>query len=143
MLMPDPQTTPSDNLKPSPVMGLDKPFTGDEPKKDGVDPETGLFHGIDPETKERVSVTLAGLQAQFGKEKGEQIYLKIAGIGGGSVFFNARAEATDFRPTLGISGLRTSLQDLQEHLGLENGQKRFELNQKYIAQVESILTGKE
>lgn len=141
--MPDPQANPTDNSKPTVIMGVNKPLTGDDRKKDGVDEETGLFHGVDEETNKRLSVTLAGLQAQFGKEKGEEIYLKIAGIGGGSVFFNPRAEATEFRPALGIGGLLVSLEDLQAHLGPEEGQKRFDLNKKYAAEVERILAAKE
>lgn len=124
--------------------GIDKPFSKKEAKEiDGVDEETRLFHGIDPETKERVSVTLEGLQAEFGKEEGERKYLAIAGIAGGSVFFNAKAEATNFRPPLGISGLSASLEELQERLGQEAGQKRFDDNKKYAAQVEEILASTE
>jgi hypothetical protein len=138
---PNPQTPPAKPI--ASVVGIDTPFTGKDLKRDGIDEETGLFHGIDPETKTRLSVTLPGLQAQFGREKGEEIYLKIAGVGGGSVFFNPRGEATDFRPALGIGGLLISLKDLQAHLGPEEGQKRFDLNKKYAAEVERILTAKE
>jgi hypothetical protein len=138
---PNPQTQPAKT--PASVVGIDTPFTGKDLKRDGVDEETGLFHGIDSETHKRLSVTLAGLQAEFGKEKGEEVYLKIAGIGGGSVFFNPRAEATEFRPALGIGGLLVSLEDLQEHLGPEEGQKRFDLNKKYATEVERILAAKE
>jgi hypothetical protein len=84
--------------------GLTTPFPeGKLPE--GVDEETRLFHGVDPETNERVTVTLEGLKAEFGKKVGEEKYLAIAGIAGGSVFFNPKAEATNYRPPLGISGL--------------------------------------
>lgn len=97
---------PVSKAPPMSVAGLTKPFTGkDDLAKDGVDEETGLFHGVHPDTKERVSVTLEGLKAEFGDELGEKKYLAIAGIGGGSVFFQPMAEATSFRPPLGISGL--------------------------------------
>jgi hypothetical protein len=73
--------------------------------REGVDSETGLFEGVDPEGSERVSVTFEGLKAEFGDKIGEQTYIKIAGIAGGSVFFNPATEATSFRPPLGISKL--------------------------------------
>lgn len=98
--MPDPQITSS------PILGLDKPFTGKDVNKPGVDSETGLFEGIHPENNERISVTLQALQAQFGETKGEEKYLKIAGVRGGSVFFNPNAEATNFRPPLGLKALK-------------------------------------
>jgi len=103
--MPDTETTPTP-AKSSAGMGLSKPFPPKEAEAmDGVDSETGLFHGIHPDTKERLAVTLEGLKAEFGDELGEKKYLAIAGIAGGSVFFNPKAEATNYRPPLGISGL--------------------------------------
>lgn len=88
-------------------LGVSKPFSQTEAEAtEGIDSETGLFEGVHPETNERVSVTLAGLQTQFGKELGEKKYLAIAGIAGGSVFFNPTFEATSFRPPLGISSLK-------------------------------------
>lgn len=88
----------------SQVRGIDKPFSAKEAKEtEGVDSETGLFDGVDPDTKERVSVSVEGLKAEFGDELGEKKYLEIAGVNGGSVFFNPYAEATSYRPPLGIS----------------------------------------
>ena len=91
--------------RPAQVEGLHVPFKAGK-LPEGVDAETRLFHGVDPETKERVSVSLEGLKAEFGDKVGEQKYMKIAGLAGGSVFFNPAAEATDYRPPLGISGLK-------------------------------------
>lgn len=92
--------------KATATLGLTKPFTDKKDlDKEGVDSETGLFHGIDPESSERVTVTLEGLKAEFGDKLGEQKYVKVAGIAGGSVFFNPSFEATSFRPPLGISKL--------------------------------------
>lgn len=112
------------SIKPKPAkasgVGLNTPFPeGKLPE--GVDEETRLFHGVDPETKERVSVTLEGLKAEFGDKEGEAKYLKIASVGGGAVFFNPSFEATSYRPPLGISGLKG----------------------KNKTQVEAILTAKE
>lgn len=89
------------------VVGLHTPFAADAKlPHEGVDEETRLFHGVDPENFERVTVSLEGLQAEFGKELGEKKYLQIAGMAGGSVFFNPGAEATSYRPPLGVSGLK-------------------------------------
>lgn len=88
------------------VKGLDVPFAATDNLPDGVDEETRLFHGIHPESLERLAVTLDGLKAEFGDKEGEEKYLKIAGIAGGSVFFNPKAEATNYRPPLGIAGLK-------------------------------------
>lgn len=95
------------NIKPkaAKVRGVEEPFP-DGKLPEGVDPETRLFEGVDPETSERVSVTLAGLQAEFGDKQGEAKYLKIAGIGGGAVFFQPKTEATSYRPPLGIHSLK-------------------------------------
>jgi hypothetical protein len=90
------------------VQGLDVPFAKNHFKgevPEGIDPETMLFHGVLPDTKERVVVTLEGLRAEFGDELGEKKYLQIAGMFGGAVFFNPAAEATHYRPPLGIAGL--------------------------------------
>src|SRR5687768_14038303 len=97
----------AETVNTSKVTELDVPFAkGEKLPREGVDEETRLFHGVDPETFERVTVSLEGLKSEFGDELGEQKYLKIAGIAGGSVFFNPRAEATSYRPPLGISGLK-------------------------------------
>lgn len=125
-------------------LGTVKPFSAKEAvATEGVDNETGLFEGVHPDTNERMSVTLAGLQAEFGKELGEKKYLQIAGLGGGSVFFNPSFEATSFRPPLGIGGLARSLEELQGELGAEVGQEKFNVNQKYAAKVADILAAKE
>jgi hypothetical protein len=128
----------------SQAKGISKPFTLKEAREiDGVDEETRLFHGIDPETKERVSVTIEGLKAEFGPKEGERKYLEIAGIAGGSVFFNPHTEATSFRPPLGISALYRDLDDLTDQYGAEQGQVKFEANKKLAAKVEEILASTE
>jgi hypothetical protein len=69
---------------------------------------TGEPHpGVDPDTGERVSVTYEGLQAEFGSKKGAEIYRRVAGIKGGSVFFNPNTESTDYHPPLGIYNLKS------------------------------------
>lgn len=87
---------------------MDEEFEHSAPPKSGpgVDSETGLFEGVHPENGERVSVTFAGLKAEFGDELGEKKYKEIAGLAGGSVFFNPNFEATTYRPSLGFSGLK-------------------------------------
>lgn len=139
--MDDVQTQPT--TKAGSVVGIDKPFSAKEAKgKEGVDQETRLFHGIHPDTNERLAVTLEGLKAEFGDKLGEKKYLAIAGIGGGSVFFNPNSEATTFRPSLGISGLSLTLEELKDQYGPE-GEAKFKVNQKYAAQVAEILAAKE
>lgn len=138
------ETEVSKSTKAAPVIGLDKPFSAkDAETKEGVDSETRFFEGVHPDTKTRMSVTLAGLQAEFGKELGEKKYLAIAGIAGGSVFFNPKFEATNFRPPLGIGNLLRSLEDLQDQFGPVAGQQKFEAYQQYAAQVADILAAKE
>lgn len=142
--MPEPEVITQPKPRPQTGKGIQTPFTLKEAKAiDGVDEETRLFHGIDPETKERVSVTFEGLKAEFGDKEGERKYLEIAGIAGGSVFFNAKAEATNFRPPLGISGLSASLAELQERLGEKAGAERFAANEKHMAKVAEILASTE
>ena len=119
---------PDEQSQPTPVKTTAKGVTVKFSIKDfpdgipeGVDRETMLFQGVDPETKERVTVTLDGLKAEFGDELGEKKYLAIAGIGGGSQFFHPGTEASTYRPPLGI----------------------FQLNEQFRKQVDAILAAKE
>lgn len=102
------ETTDKPKGKAEKVIGRDVPFDLTVTKKlpEGVDEETRLFQGIAPDSFERLAVTFEGLQAEFGKELGEAKYRKIAGIAGGSVFFNPNTEATNYHPPLGIEGLK-------------------------------------
>src|SRR5689334_11539175 len=88
------------------VQGVDFPFEANQQPAEGVDPETMLFEGIAPDTHERLTVTLAGLKAEFGENLGEKKYVQIAGVGGGSQFFNPHLEASTYRPPLGIIDLK-------------------------------------
>ncbi len=99
--MADEKPVPS----PAKVKGVDIPFEPGKHPLEGVDEDTLFFHGVHPETKERMAVTIEGLQAEFGPELGEKKYVQIAGIGGGSQFFNPHMEATNYRPPLGIGDL--------------------------------------
>lgn len=119
-----PEETQSKPTTPAKVPGRDVPFPANafpDGLPDGVDAETRLFHGFEQETKERLGVTLEGLKAEFGDELGEKKYIEIAGIGSGSVFFNPKLEASNYRPPLGI----------------------FDLEEKYKAKVAEILAAKE
>lgn len=71
----------------------------------GFDADGKAYPGVDEKTGERVSVTLEGLQKELGPKKGEEAYLRIAGLDGGKHFFNPNSEATNFRPPLGLAGL--------------------------------------
>jgi len=101
-----PKNATAETVSTSTVTGLHVPFASGDKLPEGVDEETRLFHGVDPESNEQVTVTLEGLKAQFGDELGEKKYVQIASIGGGTVFFNPKFEATNYRPPLGIHGLK-------------------------------------
>jgi|SRR5215204_7142247 len=106
--MADETTQPTPVPTTGKVPGVDEPFAKKSFKEvpEGIDPETMLFHGIHPETKERLAVTIEGLKAEFGDELGEKKYLAIAGVGHGAIFFNPKSEASTYRPPLGIKDLR-------------------------------------
>jgi len=119
-----PDETPQPTTKSAPKAGLDTPFAKNafpNGVPEGVDEETRLFHGIDPETKERLAVTVEGLKAEFGEALGEKKYVQIAGLAGGSFFFNPHLEASNYRPPLGI----------------------MDLPEKYKTEVAGILAAKE
>ena len=71
--------------------------------------------GIDPETREIVSVSPATLQAAKGLSKDEawDLYARIARAGG---YFNPGDEPTDYRPDLPLKGLRGKHKEAVEKL---------------------------
>lgn len=97
--MPE-ETKVKKEIKP----GFDSPIAGRGAVPDHVHPETRMAKGIDPETKERVSINLLALQAEFGKKEGADKYARIANAGG---FFNPNMESSGsaFNPDLSLEGL--------------------------------------
>lgn len=101
---------PKDTAEPKSATGFDKPVAASDNLPAHIHPDTLMAKGIDPETKQRVSVNLAALKAQFGDEKGQEKYSKIAVEGG---FFNPGAEpvGSGFAPDLQIEGMKPSLRE--------------------------------
>lgn len=81
--------------------GFASPIPGHGSVPDHVHPETRMAKGIDPETKERISVNLSALKAEFGNEVGFKKYSKIAKAGG---FFDPSSEpvGSSFHPDLSL-----------------------------------------
>lgn len=49
----------------------------------GFDDKGKAYPGVDPETGERVTVTLEALKGEFGPKRGEEMYRQIAAVAGG------------------------------------------------------------
>lgn len=60
------------------------------------------YPGVDPESGERVTVTLQALRDEFGKAKGEEMYQQIGMVTGSVDFFGRTLEA--HAPDLQIKG---------------------------------------
>lgn len=80
------------------------PDPGEGKLPEHIHPETLMAKGISPDTKQRVSVNLSALKAEFGDKAGLAKYTKIAKAGG---FFDPNTEPTgsSFYPDLDIEGL--------------------------------------
>lgn len=73
--------------------------------KAGFNDKGEAYAGVDPDSGVRVAVVLSGLQDEFGKKKGEEMYRQVANVRNGSIFFNPNTEATDYTPNLPIHNL--------------------------------------
>lgn len=106
--MPDPEITSAP--KAGAVTGIDKPFTGKDVNRDGIDDETGFFLGVSPDNNQRITVNLAAMKAQFGDKAGFDKYKRIAVAGR---FFNPDAEpvGSDFFPDLQLEGMKSSIRE--------------------------------
>jgi hypothetical protein len=72
-----------------------------EPKKRaGFNDKGEAFPGTDVETGARLAVTFEGLQKEFGKVKGEEVYFEISRIGGHGITKQMAAES---RPPLSLN----------------------------------------
>lgn len=98
--MPEETKPAKKEIKP----GFASPISGSGAVPDHIHPETRMAKGIDPDTKERVSVNLSVLQAEFGKKEGLDKYTKIAKAGG---FYDPNTEPTgsSFYPDLQLEGM--------------------------------------
>lgn len=101
--------------------GFDKPIPdpGEGKVPDHIHPETLMAKGIDPDTKQRVSINLAVMKEEFGEKKGTEKYNKIAVAGG---FFNPNAEpvGSGFTPDLQLEGMKPSLRAKIDDILKEN-----------------------
>lgn len=106
--------TEETNLKPAKTVGTSKveikpgfasPIAHTSGKvPDHIAEDTLMAKGIDPDTKKRVTVNLAALQAEHGEKKGKDLYTKIARAGG---FYDPNTEpsGSDFFPDLSLEGM--------------------------------------
>lgn len=92
--------------KAADIPGLTKPIDGNGTIPDHIHEDTLMFKGIDPDTKERVSVNLPALKKEFGEKKGMEMYTKIAKLGG---FFDPGMEpvGSNFFPDLSLEGMNS------------------------------------
>lgn len=101
--------------------GFDKPISdpGEGKIPDHIHPDTLMAKGVDPDTKQRVSVNIAALRAEFGEKKGTDKYNRIAVAGG---FFNPNAEpaGSGFTPDLQLEGMKPSLREKIDAILKEN-----------------------
>jgi hypothetical protein len=88
--------------KPGFSAPIEMPASGNVPEH--IHPDTLMAKGIDPDTKQRVSVNLKTLQVEFGEKKGREMYGKIARAGG---FYDPNVEpsGSEFYPDLQLEGL--------------------------------------
>jgi hypothetical protein len=100
--MADKDTAPTKKLE-----GFDVPVKQVEgkPLPAHVSEHTLMAKGIDPDTKERLTISLDALKAEFGEEKAAKIYSKAAVAGG---FLNPDIESrggSHYFPDLSLDGM--------------------------------------
>lgn len=94
---------PAEKVEAKP--GFDKPIERSGGKlPDHIAEDTLMAKGFAPDTKERVSINLAALKAEFGDKKGREKYDRIAIAGG---FFDPNSEpvGSNFLPDLSLDGM--------------------------------------
>lgn len=87
--------------------GFDAPVKAVEgkPLPDHISEHTLMAKGIDPDTKARLTISLATLKVEHGDEKGEKLYNKAAVAGG---FLDPAIESrggSAYFPDLSLDGL--------------------------------------
>lgn len=75
---------------------------------DHINEHTLMVKGIEPDTKERLAVSLVALKKEFGDEKGLEKYKKVARLGG---FFdpNFQPGGEAFYPDLVLEGMNPDI----------------------------------
>lgn len=111
---------PEDKTKAEKAAGFDKPIDHKGGKlPDHIHPETLMAKGIAPDSKERVSINLAAMKAEFGEVKGKQKYTKIA-IAGGFYDPNVEPIGSDYAPDLSLEGMSKEARDKVDAILKEN-----------------------
>ena len=108
--MPEPQANPSTPPTGKVRDGFSAPIEdpGEGKVPEHIHPDTLMAKGVDPETKETVTVNLAVLQKKHGEKKGRALYDRVARLGG---FFNPNEEpqGSNFAPDLQLEGVDKKL----------------------------------
>lgn len=98
-------------LRAEPKAGFETPIDHKGGKlPDYIHPETLMAKGIAPDSKERVSINLATLKAEFGDKKGKEKYAKIARAGG---FYDPNVEpvGSEYAPDLSLEDMNKETRD--------------------------------
>jgi len=101
-------------------MAEEKKTKAEPGRRAGFDEQGKPYKGVDPETGERLTVTLDALKDEFGPRKGEEMYRKIAAVAGG-----------------GNSSMPVRLDEGARDIGLAGADKSV------LDRVHAILAGKE
>lgn len=83
-------------------------FDGEQNIPAHIHPDTLMAKGVDPGTKELITVNLLVLQHQHGPEKGLELYKRVARVG---KFFDPNSEpaGSDFYPDLQLEGMASDV----------------------------------
>lgn len=105
--MPPEETETTNKPKaPNARDGFNAPikFDGEKNIPAHIHPDTLMARGVDPDTKELVTINLSVLQHQHGPEKGLALYKRVAKVG---KFFDPNAEpaGSEFYPDLQLEGM--------------------------------------
>lgn len=71
-------------------------------QRPGFDEKGKAYKGVDPETGERVTVTLEALKDEFGPKRGERMYRRVAEAAGVAGLVTAGAE---YSPDISLAGM--------------------------------------
>lgn len=102
------------NTPPPAGSGEESGDSGQAPKnRPGFNEKGEAYPGVDPESGERMAVTYEGLQDEFGKKRGEEIYFEISRLGRYGI---TELNTTDTYPDLSLSGLKEKARDKVDQL---------------------------
>jgi hypothetical protein len=93
------------------IDGMTKPIDPSKGIPPHISEHTLMVKGVDPDTKERVTISLAALQFELGAEKGLDKYSRIAKAGG---FLDPSIESrggSHYFPDLSLDGMEQKARD--------------------------------